>query len=80
MYIADIPYLRTLALHHNALQKVEGHAFEMVPQLVALDLSHCQIKKIAARAFHNVAGLEKLELHNNQAQTENPLASLAANR
>ena len=37
--IADIPYLRELALNNNPLQKVEGHAFEMVPQIVALDVS-----------------------------------------
>ena len=35
----DIPYLRELALNNNPLQKIEGHAFEMVPQLVALDVS-----------------------------------------
>ena len=27
---ADIPYLRELALNNNPLQKIEGHAFEMV--------------------------------------------------
>ena len=35
----DIPYLRELALNNNPLQKIEGLAFEMVPQLVALDVS-----------------------------------------
>ena len=35
----DIPYLRELALNNNPLQRIEGHAFEMVPQLVALDVS-----------------------------------------
>ena len=64
----DIPYLRELALNNNPLQKIEGHAFEMVrrnhhhhhhdnvqvPQIVSLDVSGCQIKKIAARAFQQV--------------------------
>ena len=35
----DIPYLRELALNNNPLQRIEGHAFEMVPQIVALDVS-----------------------------------------
>ena len=29
-YFSDIPYLRELALNNNPLQKIEGHAFEMV--------------------------------------------------
>ena len=29
-YSSDIPYLRELALNNNPLQKIEGHAFEMV--------------------------------------------------
>ena len=37
--LVDIPYLRELALNNNPLQKIEGHAFEMVPQIVALDVS-----------------------------------------
>ena len=37
--ISDIPYLRELALNNNPLSKIEGHAFEMVPQIVALDVS-----------------------------------------
>ena len=39
MVLVDIPYLRELALNNNPLQKIEGHAFEMVPQIVALDVS-----------------------------------------
>ena len=35
----DIPYLRELALNNNPLQRIEGHAFEMVPQIVSLDVS-----------------------------------------
>ena len=37
--MSDIPYLRELALNNNPLQRIEGHAFEMVPQIVALDVS-----------------------------------------
>ena len=37
--LVDIPYLRELALNNNPLQKIEGHAFEMVPQIVSLDVS-----------------------------------------
>ena len=64
--IADIPYLRSLHLDRNPLQKVEANAFEMIPQLVSLDLSHCNIKRVAARAFAQLTSLEKLFLQHNQ--------------
>ena len=62
----DIPYLRSLHLDRNPLQKVEANAFEMIPQLVSLDLSHCNIKRVAARAFAQLTSLEKLFLQHNQ--------------
>ena len=65
-YFADIPYLRSLHLDRNPLQKVEANAFEMIPQLVSLDLSHCNIKRVAARAFAQLTSLEKLFLQHNQ--------------
>ena len=64
--ITDIPYLRSLHLDRNPLQKVEANAFEMIPQLVSLDLSHCNIKRVAARAFAQLTSLEKLFLQHNQ--------------
>ena len=66
IFFSDIPYLRTLHLNHNPLQKVEANAFEMIPQLVSLDLSHCEIKRVAAKAFNQIEALEKLYLNSNQ--------------